>query len=84
MNQETIPLSALKQAVADELARRQQPRYSRPNATAQYLGVSLATCWRWAKERPGFPQPKKLGPRTTAWDLNDIDAFLAAEQEKGG
>lgn len=80
MKEESIPLPALKQAVAKELARRQDRRNARPTATARYLGVSLATLWRWAKERADFPKPRKHGPRVTCWDLNEIDAWLDAQQ----
>lgn len=59
-----------------------QRRYARPTGTAQYLGVSLATIWRWNAERDDFPRPRKLGPRATVWDLNEIDAWLDAQQSK--
>ncbi|MBN8759495.1 MULTISPECIES: helix-turn-helix transcriptional regulator [Pseudomonadota] len=81
MKQETIPLPALKQAVAEELARRQERRNARPTGTAQYLGVSLATLWRWHAERPDFPRARKIGPRATVWDLNEIDAWLNAQEQ---
>ncbi len=29
-----------------------------------------------------FPQPVKLGPRTTAWDAAEIRAFIAALQDR--
>jgi len=83
MKQEPIPLPALKQAVAEELARHQNRCYSRPTATARYLGISLATLWRWAKERPDFPKPRKHGPRCTVWDLTELDAWLDAQQKQG-
>lgn len=32
----------------------------------------------WARVREGtFPQPVKLGPRTTAWRVEDIRALIA-------
>lgn len=80
MKHQAVSLPALKQAVADELARRKERRYARPTGTAQYLGVSLATIWRWNAERDDFPRPRKLGPRATVWDLNEIDAWLDAQQ----
>lgn len=43
--------------------------------------ASPATVWRWAAEGR-FPKPFKLGPNTTVWDLDQVDAFLA--QQAGG
>jgi prophage regulatory protein len=44
------------------------------------LPVSPATLWRWIKEGK-FPQPFKLGPNTTVWDLDQIEAFVAQQAE---
>ena len=38
--------------------------------------VSPATIWRWVAEGK-FPRPFKLGPNTTVWDLDQVEAFLA-------
>lgn len=38
--------------------------------------VSAATIWRWVNDGK-FPKPFKLGPNTTVWDLDQVDAFLA-------
>lgn len=81
MAQEAFPLSALKKAVAEEVARRKERRWARPLVTSRHLGISNATLWRWTKEREGFPQPYKHGPRVTCWDLNEIDAFLESQQK---
>lgn len=36
------------------------------------------SCW-WAGVRSGrFPKPVKLGPRVTAWRVEDIRALIAA------
>jgi predicted DNA-binding transcriptional regulator AlpA len=35
------------------------------------LGVSGATVWRWVRTGR-LPAPKKLGPRTTAWNVGDL------------
>jgi prophage regulatory protein len=45
------------------------------------LPVSPATVWRWIKEGK-FPAPFKLGPNTTVFDLDRVEAFLA--QQAGG
>jgi prophage regulatory protein len=42
------------------------------------LPVSPATIWRWVKEGK-FPAPFKLGPNTTVWDLDLVEAHLAQQ-----
>ena len=44
------------------------------------LPVSPATVWRWVAEGR-FVKPFKLGPNTTVWDLDQVDAFLAQQAE---
>lgn len=44
------------------------------------LPVSPATLWRWVKE-DRFPAPFKLGPNTTVFDLDLVEAFLAQQAE---
>ena len=38
--------------------------------------VSPATWWRWVAEGKA-PAPFKIGPNTTVWDLDQVEAFLA-------
>jgi predicted DNA-binding transcriptional regulator AlpA len=64
-----------------EHQRQQERRNARPTGTAQYLGISLASLWRWHADRPDFPRARKIGPRATVWDLNEIDAWLDAQQQ---
>lgn len=45
------------------------------------LPVSPATIWRWVSQGK-FPKPFKLGPNTTVFDLDQVDAHLA--QQAGG
>lgn len=45
--------------------------------------VSPATIWRWVAEGT-FPAPFKLGPNTTVWDLDQIEAYLAQKAAGGG
>ena len=45
------------------------------------LPVSPATVWRWVKEG-SFPAPFKLGPNTTVWSVDQVEAHLA-EQAAG-
>ncbi len=42
------------------------------------LPVSPATLWRWVAQSK-FPAPFKLGPNTTVWDLDQVEAFLAQQ-----
>jgi predicted DNA-binding transcriptional regulator AlpA len=44
------------------------------------LPVSPATLWRWVAAGK-FPPPFKLGPNTTVWDLDQVEAFLAQQAE---
>ena len=44
------------------------------------LPVSPATLWRWVAQSK-FPAPFKLGPNTTVWDLDQVEAFLAQQAE---
>ena len=37
--------------------------------------VSPATWWRWCKTGKA-PAPFSIGPNTTVWDLDQIEAFL--------
>jgi prophage regulatory protein len=45
--------------------------------------VSHATWWRWVAKGLA-PQPIKLGPNTTAWDLDEVDAWLELQARKEG
>lgn len=51
----------------------------RPRAAATYLGVSLATLWRWHAGRDNFPQARKLSPGVTTFDLAELRAWLEAQ-----
>ena len=54
---------------------------SRPDKPGK-LPVSPATVWRWVREGK-FVAPFKLGPSTTVWDADKVDAWLA-QQASGG
>jgi predicted DNA-binding transcriptional regulator AlpA len=47
--------------------------------TPGILPVSPATIWRWVREGH-FPEPFKLGPYTTVWNAEEVDAFVAAQR----
>jgi prophage regulatory protein len=57
----------------------------RAKAAAQLFGIGAATFWRWAKERADFPKPRRLSPRCTVWDIEELrqwrDAQLAADSK---
>lgn len=44
--------------------------------------VSPATWWRWVAEGKA-PAPFKLGPNTTVWDLDQVEAFVAKQAAAG-
>lgn len=48
---------------------------ARPRQAAQLFGVHVSTVWRWVSERPDFPKPRKVGPRTTVFDTAELIAF---------
>lgn len=51
--------------------------YLTDRQVAERLSVSKPTVWRWVNVLPDFPQPIKLGPNTTRWRLDDIEAWEA-------
>jgi predicted DNA-binding transcriptional regulator AlpA len=46
------------------------------------LPVSPATLWRWVSQSK-FPAPFKLGPNTTVWSLDEVEAFIARQATRG-
>lgn len=50
-------------------------RLSQILAPAGPIPVSKSTWWQGVKEGR-FPQPSKLGPRTTVWRVEDIRALF--------
>lgn len=53
-----------------------QPAALRPRDAAAYVGVGISTMWNRAKKDPTFPKPRKLGPCTTVWMRQELDAYL--------
>ncbi|MDO9569017.1 MAG: AlpA family phage regulatory protein [Hydrogenophaga sp.] len=51
----------------------------RPKQGAALLGIGIATFWRWNKERPDFPKPRKLSPRCTVFDAAELIAWRDAQ-----
>lgn len=58
----------------------------RPKAAAKFLGIGIATLWRWSKERSDFPKPRHLSSRCTIFDGAELLAWRDAQacQSKGG
>ena len=57
-------------------------RSIRPRQARLLLGgISNTTLWRWVRERPDFPRPTRLGPRTTVFQLDDLLAFRNRQSE---
>ena len=52
----------------------------RPKPAAQLLGIGVATLWRWSRERPDFPKPRKLSARCTIFDHDELLAWRDAAQ----
>jgi prophage regulatory protein len=51
--------------------------------SAEHVGrlpVHRNTLWRWVREGK-FPPPVKLGENTTAWLLEDVEAWEQSRQE---
>ena len=46
------------------------------------LPVSRTKLWRMVKSGT-FPQPKKIGPRTTVWDIQELREFKKRLSEQG-
>jgi prophage regulatory protein len=46
------------------------------------LSVSKPTIWRWVSQGK-FPKPTKLGERTSAWSVADVEQWIAQRQQGG-
>jgi prophage regulatory protein len=49
-------------------------KFSRERQVTTRYSFSRATLWRLVKDRK-FPQPIKLGPKTTAWVDAELDSY---------
>lgn len=56
-----------------------QTQSLRPKQAAQHLGVARCTLWRWAKERPDFPKPRRLSSRCIVFDAAELTAWRDAQ-----
>ena len=66
---EKIEANAGRQFVrANQIARSSRTQ-------APLIDISLATWWRWVAAGRA-PQPKRLSPGTTVWDLSEVMDFI--------
>jgi predicted DNA-binding transcriptional regulator AlpA len=57
-------------------------RNGKPGRKGRYP-ASGASIWRWsADDSTGFPKPVKLGPGTTAWRVDELDAWDAKRSQE--
>lgn len=56
------------------------PAVLRPTEAARYIGMSLPSFWRFAKNDPTFPRPFRLGEKSAAVMRADLDDWLASRR----
>ena len=52
------------------------------NRLLEFLGIGVATFWRWAKERHDFPKMIRLSARCTVVDGEQLVAWRDAQAAK--
>ena len=52
----------------------------RPQQAADFLGMARVTFYRYLKERPDFPKPRKLSPRCVVFDADELLAWRDNQQ----
>ncbi len=56
-------------------------QFLRINAVARRYDTTASTIWRWSREARfahlNFPKPIKLGPNTTVWSGDELNAYVA-------
>jgi prophage regulatory protein len=50
-------------------------QYFRVDQAAEYLSMGRSTIWARSKNDPEFPKPFHIGPRTTVWAKDQLDAY---------
>uniref|UniRef100_UPI0018EFFFAF AlpA family phage regulatory protein n=1 Tax=Calothrix sp. FACHB-1219 TaxID=2692778 RepID=UPI0018EFFFAF len=70
------PLSPIQKL---EALRKDMPQvgYIRQAGLLAILPFSSATLWRWV-QKGDFPKPTKLGPRVTAWRIDEVRRWLGS------
>ena len=50
-------------------------KYYRANEAAEFLAIGISTVWLYAKQ--GKLLPKKLSPRVTVFDIDDLNNLIS-------
>jgi prophage regulatory protein len=66
----------------DKLESYMASKCFRPKQAAEFLGIGVATFWRWAKERHDFPKMIRLSARCTVVDGDQLIAWRDAQATK--
>ena len=48
----------------------------RANGVAKMFGCCEATIWKWLKEDPNFPKPRRFGKRCTLWLRAEVEEYI--------
>jgi predicted DNA-binding transcriptional regulator AlpA len=64
--------------MANAIQQLPETGYVRLPSILRVFPVSRSTWWEGVRQKR-YPQPIKLGPRITAWKVEEIHAFLAAQ-----
>jgi len=59
----------------NQQTRNRLTGYLRLNSILELLPISKSTWWAGI-EKGRYPKPVKLGPRTTAWKIEDIELLM--------
>lgn len=46
------------------------------NGVAKMLSCCEATVWKWLKEDPNFPKPRRFGKRCTLWLYKEVEDYI--------
>lgn len=69
------PILYAEPAAARKVVKPINGPSARPAQAAALFGIHVSSLWRWVAERPDFPRPRKVGPRTTVFDTAELLAF---------
>ncbi|QLB63465.1 helix-turn-helix transcriptional regulator [Paraburkholderia caribensis] len=56
-----------------------QGRGLRPKQAANHIGISVASLWRYARNRDDFPRPVKLSEGVTIFFEGELNDWLAKQ-----
>jgi hypothetical protein len=85
VNFDSLPASGfvrLPQLIGERARKRKGKKRNTPVPPAPPLPISPATLWSWVASGD-FPKPYKIGPRTTAWDVEEVRVWFAARKREG-